>query len=109
MFTCFIHMSGAPRVRGLPPEQFCRRSFVIGKASEAGFGNEMYKILTGAALSVLLNRSLIIGQTRHVDTLSNFLFFTNFILLQTVWFFFFLSASSFIIYINYHTVFSLWT
>lgn len=57
--------SGASRVRGLPQEQFCRQGFVLGKASEAGFGNEMYKILTAAGLSIMLNRSLIIGQTRH--------------------------------------------
>ncbi|MBA0829484.1 hypothetical protein Goarm_014089, partial [Gossypium armourianum] len=59
-------VNGAPRIRELPPEQFCRHGFVIGKASEAGFGNEMYKLLTAAALSVMLNRSLIIGQTRHI-------------------------------------------
>lgn len=59
-------LNGASRVRNLPPEQFCKHGFVLGKASEAGFGNEMYKILTGAALSVMLNRSLIIGQTRHI-------------------------------------------
>ncbi|KAF3973043.1 hypothetical protein CMV_003508 [Castanea mollissima] len=57
---------GASRVRSLPPEQFCRHGFVMGKSSEAGFGNEMYKVLTGAALSIMLNRSLIIGQTRHI-------------------------------------------
>ncbi|KAI8017670.1 hypothetical protein LOK49_LG04G03493 [Camellia lanceoleosa] len=57
-------LNGASRVRGLPPEQFCRHNFVIGKASEAGFGNEMYKILTAGALSIMLNRSLIIGQKR---------------------------------------------
>ncbi|KAK9225423.1 hypothetical protein WN943_010464 [Citrus x changshan-huyou] len=49
-------LNGASRVRNLPPEQFCKHGFVLGKASEAGFGNEMYKILTGAALSVMLNR-----------------------------------------------------
>lgn len=59
-------VNGAARIRSLPPEEFCRQSFVIAKASEAGFGNEMYKILTAAALSVILNRSLIIGQTRHI-------------------------------------------
>lgn len=59
-------INGASRVRALPPEEFCRHGFVLGKASEAGFGNEMYKILTAAALSVMLNRSLIIGQTRHI-------------------------------------------
>lgn len=68
MFTCLINLPGAARVRELPPSQFCRQGFVIGKASEAGFGNEMYKILTAAALSVMLNRSLIIGQTRHIDS-----------------------------------------
>ncbi|KAA8530081.1 hypothetical protein F0562_004790 [Nyssa sinensis] len=59
-------LNGPSRIRGLPPEQFCKHGFVIGKASEAGFGNEMYKILTAAALSIMLNRSLIIGQTRHI-------------------------------------------
>ncbi|XP_026377228.1 uncharacterized protein LOC113271545 [Papaver somniferum] len=57
-------LNGPTRVRELPPEEFCEQGFVLGKASEAGFGNEMYKILTGAALSIMLNRSLIIGQTR---------------------------------------------
>ena len=42
----------------------------MGKASEAGFGNEMYKILTAAGLSIMLNRSLIIGQTRHIGPFS---------------------------------------
>lgn len=69
----------------------------MGKASEAGFGNEMYKILTGAALSVLLNRSLIIGQTRHVDSLSSlfFFFFSNFILFTNGSVFKFLSVRKF--------------
>lgn len=58
--------NGAARVRQLPPDKFCRHGFVIAKASEAGFGNEMYKILSGAALSIMLNRSFIIGQTRHI-------------------------------------------
>ncbi|KAM1296252.1 hypothetical protein ACFX2I_023119 [Malus domestica] len=49
-------LNGASRVRNLPPEQFCQHGFVMGKASEAGFGNEMYKILSGAALSIMLNR-----------------------------------------------------
>ncbi|KAL5173396.1 hypothetical protein HKD37_16G045946 [Glycine soja] len=48
--------NGASRVRDFPPEQFCRHGFVLGKASEAGFGNEMYKVLTAAALSIMLNR-----------------------------------------------------
>ncbi|KAK3042538.1 hypothetical protein RJ639_000262, partial [Escallonia herrerae] len=59
-------LQGASRVRSLPPEQFCQQGFVLGKASEAGLGNEMYKILTAAGLSIMLNRSLIIGQTRHI-------------------------------------------
>ncbi|CAO2831260.1 unnamed protein product [Amaranthus hypochondriacus] len=57
-------VNGPSRVRGLSPDQFCRHNYVLAKASEAGFGNEMYKLLTAAALSVMLNRSLIIGQTR---------------------------------------------
>ncbi|CAN1295790.1 hypothetical protein LINPERPRIM_LOCUS22941 [Linum perenne] len=63
-------INGASRVRDLPPEEFCRHGYVLGKSSEAGFGNEMYKILNGAALSILLNRSLIIGQTRHIGSFS---------------------------------------
>lgn len=69
--NCWNPITGASRVRNLPPEQFCKHGFVLGKASEAGFGNEMYKILTGAALSVMLNRSLIIGQTRHIGPFSS--------------------------------------
>ncbi|XXG78391.1 hypothetical protein AAC387_Pa08g2345 [Persea americana] len=72
-----FELQGAPRVRGLPPEQFCRQGFVMGKASEAGFGNEMYKILTGAALSVLLNRSLIIGQTRGKFPFEDYISYAN--------------------------------
>ncbi|XAR50364.1 hypothetical protein NMG60_11004664 [Bertholletia excelsa] len=68
---------GAPRVRRLPPEQFCRQGFVLGKASEAGFGNEMYKILTAAGLSVMLNRSLIIGQTRGKFPFEGYLSYTK--------------------------------
>ncbi|CAK9175147.1 unnamed protein product [Ilex paraguariensis] len=70
-------INGASRVRGLPPEQFCRHGFVIGKASEAGFGNEMYKILTAAALSVMLNRSLIIGQTRGNYPFGDYISYSN--------------------------------
>ncbi|PSR89435.1 Callose synthase [Actinidia chinensis var. chinensis] len=68
---------GAPRVRELPPEQFCKQGFVLGKASEAGFGNEMYKILTAAGLSVMLNRSLIIGQTRGKFPFESYLSYTK--------------------------------
>ncbi|WVZ51624.1 hypothetical protein U9M48_002751 [Paspalum notatum var. saurae] len=64
MFTSSVDVPGAERVRTLPSHEFCKQGFVLGKASEAGFGNEMYKILTAGALSVMLNRSLIIGQTR---------------------------------------------
>lgn len=69
--TLTFPIAGPSRVRELPPEIFCKHGFVLGKASEAGFGNEMYKILTGAALSVMLNRSLIIGQTRHIGSFSS--------------------------------------
>lgn len=61
-------------MRELAPEEFCRRGYVLGKTAEAGFGNEMYKILTSGALSIMLNRSLIIGQTRHILVLSSILF-----------------------------------
>jgi hypothetical protein len=64
----YIFFSGASRVRDLPPDQFCSHGFVLGKTAEAGFGNEMYKLLSAAALSIMLNRSLIIGQTRHIGS-----------------------------------------
>ncbi|XP_059285046.1 uncharacterized protein LOC132038385 [Lycium ferocissimum] len=70
-------INGASRVRMLPPEEFCRHGFVLGKASEAGFGNEMYKILTAGALSVMLNRSLIIGQTRGRYPFEDFISYSN--------------------------------
>ncbi|KAK8944645.1 hypothetical protein KSP39_PZI007524 [Platanthera zijinensis] len=72
-----FYLHGAARVRGLPPDQFCQEGFVLGKASEAGFGNEMYKILSAAALSLLLNRSLIIGQTRGMYPFGEFISYTN--------------------------------
>lgn len=62
-------------MRDLPQEQFCRHGFVLGKASEAGLGNEMYKILSAAALSIMLNQSLIIGQTRHIGSFSSLTIF----------------------------------
>ncbi|KAL3829456.1 hypothetical protein ACJIZ3_018258 [Penstemon smallii] len=70
-------VNGAARVRELPPDEFCKHGFVIGKASEAGFGNEMYKILNAAALSVMLNRSLIIGQTRDKYPFGDYISYSN--------------------------------
>ncbi|XP_039125422.1 uncharacterized protein LOC120261555 isoform X1 [Dioscorea cayenensis subsp. rotundata] len=70
-------LHGAARVRGLSPHEFCKQGFVIGKSSEAGFGNEMYKILTAAALSIMLNRSLIIGQTRGSYPFGEYISYTN--------------------------------
>ncbi|KAJ3671836.1 hypothetical protein LUZ60_007915 [Juncus effusus] len=70
-------LHGAERVRELPAMEFCKRGFVLGKSSEAGFGNEMYKILTGAALSIMLNRSLIIGQTRGLYPFGEYISYTN--------------------------------
>lgn len=73
-----FEFQGASRVRLLPPDQFCKQGFVMGKASEAGFGNEMYKILTAAALSIMLNRSLIIGQTRDKYPFGDYITYANF-------------------------------
>ncbi|KAJ9178856.1 hypothetical protein P3X46_010705 [Hevea brasiliensis] len=70
-------VNGASRIQNLPPEQFCKHGFVFGKASEAGFGNEMYKILNAAALSIMLNRSLIIGQTRGKYPFGNYISYSN--------------------------------
>ncbi|XP_019458810.1 PREDICTED: uncharacterized protein LOC109358810 [Lupinus angustifolius] len=71
-------LNGASRVRDFPPEQFCSHGFVLGKTAEAGFGNEMYKVLTAAALSVMLNRSLIIGQTRGKYPFGDYISYSNF-------------------------------
>ncbi|KAK3118795.1 hypothetical protein QOZ80_9BG0708020 [Eleusine coracana subsp. coracana] len=72
-----FELHGAERVRALPAYEFCRQGFVLAKSSEAGFGNEMYKILTGAALSLMLNRSLIIGQTRGSYPFDGYISYTN--------------------------------
>ncbi|XP_025828148.1 uncharacterized protein LOC112903149 isoform X2 [Panicum hallii] len=71
------HFELHERVRTLPAHEFCKQGFVLGKASEAGFGNEMYKILTAGALSVMLNRSLIIGQTRGLYPFGEYISYTN--------------------------------
>ncbi|KAK4282217.1 hypothetical protein QN277_013620 [Acacia crassicarpa] len=71
-------INGASRVRDLPSEKFCSHGFVLGKTAEAGFGNEMYKVLTAAALSVMLNRSLIIGQTRGKYPFGDYISYSNF-------------------------------
>ncbi|KMT09648.1 hypothetical protein BVRB_6g131000 [Beta vulgaris subsp. vulgaris] len=70
-------INGPSRVRELPPEEFCQHGFVIAKAAEAGFGNEMYKILTSAALSIMLNRSFIIGQTRGKYPFGDYITYSN--------------------------------
>ncbi|KAL6653906.1 hypothetical protein ACP70R_007371 [Stipagrostis hirtigluma subsp. patula] len=73
-----FELHGASRVRMLPTHEFCKQGFVLGKASEAGLGNEMYKILTAAALSIMLNRSLIIGQTRGSYPFGEYISYTNY-------------------------------
>ncbi|CAN6381334.1 unnamed protein product [Urochloa humidicola] len=77
MIRRHFELQGAERVRMLPANEFCKQGFVLGKASEAGFGNEMYKILTAGALSVMLNRSLIIGQTRGLYPFGEYISYTN--------------------------------
>ncbi|KAL6659873.1 hypothetical protein ACP70R_002702 [Stipagrostis hirtigluma subsp. patula] len=70
-------LHGAARVRTLPAYEFCKQGFVLGKASEAGFGNEMYKILTAGALSIMgsypfgdyisyTNQSFTIQEIKHL-------------------------------------------
>ncbi|GAU23221.1 hypothetical protein TSUD_172490 [Trifolium subterraneum] len=56
-------LNGAARVRDLPSDQFCSHGFVLGKTAEAGFGNEMYKLLSAAALSIMLNRRKLVMRT----------------------------------------------
>lgn len=61
MINIWMANHGAAAVRELSGEDFCKRKFVLGLASEDGFGNNMYKVLTAAGLTLMLNRSLIIG------------------------------------------------
>ncbi|XP_078434826.1 uncharacterized protein LOC144705860 [Wolffia australiana] len=72
-----FQLNGPSRVRSLPPEQFCKHGFVIARTTQAGFGNEMYKILTAGALSIMLNRSLIIGKDRNTFPFKDYLRFSN--------------------------------
>lgn len=77
MIQQHFSINGARRIRELPPDQFCRQNFVFGRTSEAGFGNEMYKILTAAALSLLLNRSLIMGEDRAKHSFGDYISYSN--------------------------------
>lgn len=61
MIKTWMHVHGAEVVRNLSGSEFCKRRFVMGLASEDGFGNNMYKVLSAAGLGLMLNRSLIIG------------------------------------------------
>ncbi|KAL5122746.1 hypothetical protein HKD37_02G003472 [Glycine soja] len=57
--------NGASRVRDLPPEQFCRHGFVLGKASEAGFGNEIGKYPFGDYISYS-NFTFTVKEIKHL-------------------------------------------
>lgn len=61
MIKTWMLVHGAEVVRNLSGSEFCDRKFVMGLASEDGFGNNMYKVLSAAGLALMLNRSLIIG------------------------------------------------
>lgn len=67
MISVWMAKHGAAAVRELSREDFCNRKFVLGLASEDGFGNNMYKVLTAAGLSLMLNRSLIIGTSLYAQ------------------------------------------
>ncbi|URD81343.1 hypothetical protein MUK42_02405 [Musa troglodytarum] len=58
-------LHGAARVRELPAHQFCRQGFVIGKASEAGFGNEMQLYPFGDYIS-FTNISFTLKEVKHL-------------------------------------------
>jgi len=64
---------GSTRVGELYPEQFCRHNFVFKRTYDDGFCNEMYRILTATAWSLLLNWSLIIGENMLVNFFSSFI------------------------------------
>ncbi|KAK8533939.1 hypothetical protein V6N12_047341 [Hibiscus sabdariffa] len=58
-------INGAPRIRGLPQEHFYRHGFVIGKASEAGFGNEMGKYPFGDYI-LYSNLTFTLREVKHL-------------------------------------------
>ncbi|KAL9250179.1 hypothetical protein AKJ16_DCAP12887 [Drosera capensis] len=60
-----FEINGPARVRSLPPSQFCRHGFVLGKASEAGFGNEMGKYPFGDYISYT-NQSFTLKEVKHL-------------------------------------------
>ncbi|XP_057832157.2 uncharacterized protein LOC131042848 isoform X2 [Cryptomeria japonica] len=77
MIHNYFSEHGAPRVTELPASKFCRQNFVFGRSSEAGFGNEMYKILTAGALGLLLNRPLILGENRDKHSFGGYITYSN--------------------------------
>ncbi|CAN1295791.1 hypothetical protein LINPERPRIM_LOCUS22942 [Linum perenne] len=70
-------LAGSEKEKKKTCEEFCRHGFILGRATEAGFGNEMYKILNAAALSIMLNRSLIIVQIRDKYPFADYISYSN--------------------------------
>ncbi|RLM59147.1 uncharacterized protein C2845_PM18G07730 [Panicum miliaceum] len=60
-----FELHGAERVRTLPAHEFCKQGFVLGKASEAGFGNEMGLYPFGEYISYT-NHSFTIHEIKHL-------------------------------------------
>ncbi|XP_076925675.1 uncharacterized protein LOC143588600 [Bidens hawaiensis] len=60
-----FQIQGASRVRSLSPDQFCKQNFVMGKASEAGFGNEMGKYPFGDYITYA-NFSFTLKEVKHL-------------------------------------------
>ncbi|KAL3526204.1 hypothetical protein ACH5RR_014576 [Cinchona calisaya] len=60
-----FNLNGAPRVRALPPEQFCKHGFVLGKASEAGLGNEIGKYPFGDYI-LYSNLTFTLTEVKHL-------------------------------------------
>ncbi|KAI7743813.1 hypothetical protein M8C21_013123, partial [Ambrosia artemisiifolia] len=58
-------IQGASRVRLLSPDQFCKQNFVMGKASEAGFGNEMGKYPFGDYITYA-NFTFTLKEVKHL-------------------------------------------
>lgn len=63
-FNSSCHFSsGATKLRQLSEQEFCQRGFVIAKGQHDGFGNNLYKVFSGVAFALALNRSIVLAET----------------------------------------------
>ncbi|KAF3640104.1 hypothetical protein FXO38_22289 [Capsicum annuum] len=54
----FEATNGAARVRALPPEEFCRHGFMLGKALEAAFSNGIGDTIVDASIMEKIDETI---------------------------------------------------